>query len=430
MLFMKKKEDDSTRLLNQENEGLRAIYKAVSRSTALVEFDTQARVISANDNFLRVMGYSLEEIKGKSHAIFCDAEYVNTPEYRKNWDQLQSGQFLRGTFKRYTKQGKAVFLETSYNPIFDTSGKVYKIIKFAQDITVRSLEFNDLKAIYGAVNRSMALIEFDLELHVLTANENFLTLMGYSLNEIVGKHHSTFVEPEYAASATYAQNCKKVVSGDFISGTFKRLTKNKDIVYLEATYNPVFDESGKIYKIVKIAHDVTHKEDSTQAKFNMIVDLIKKSQELTSNGSAMIEKTTDNIQNVADAMKNNTHLVNTLSTQSESISSITQTIKDIADQTNLLALNAAIEAARAGEHGRGFAVVADEVRKLAERTGKSVAEIGAIIGSIREITSQVVVNITAGMASADKTAELSYQSKSLMDQIKIASDNVAQKMGV
>ncbi|CCF81284.1 Methyl-accepting chemotaxis protein [Helicobacter bizzozeronii CCUG 35545] len=178
MLFMKKKEDDSTRLLNQENEELKAVYKAMSRSTALIEFDTQAQVITANENFLKVMGYSLEEIKGKSHAIFCDAEYVNTPEYRKNWDQLQSGQFLRGTFKRYTKQGKAVFLEASYNPIFDTSGKVYKVIKFAQDITARSLEFNDLKAIYGAVNRSMALIEFDLNLHVLTANENFFNADG------------------------------------------------------------------------------------------------------------------------------------------------------------------------------------------------------------------------------------------------------------
>ncbi|WP_306413976.1 methyl-accepting chemotaxis protein [Helicobacter heilmannii] len=165
-------------------------------------------------------------------------------------------------------------------------------------------------------------------------------------------------------------------------------------------------------------------------KIKMLLELIKENQQLTSDGNCMIEKTTANIQNVASTMNNNVQLVDTLNTQSDSISSITQTIKDIADQTNLLALNAAIEAARAGEHGRGFAVVADEVRKLAERTGKSVMEIAAIIGSIREVTQQVVGSISTGAAEAEKTAELSYETQDLMEKIKAASDRVAQGMGL
>ncbi|MFC3847135.1 methyl-accepting chemotaxis protein [Helicobacter baculiformis] len=430
MFFNRKKNDEHTQRVAEEHHELKAVHEAIDKSVAMVEFDLDHKVISANENFLNLMGYSLDEIKGKPHALFCDPEHVRTPEYHNDWATLKSGQHRCGTFKRFAKGGKIVFLEASYTPVVDAQGKLYKILKFASDVTPRVLEYNDLKAVYNAVDRSMAVIEFDTQLNVLKANDNFLKLMGYTMSEIKGKYHAIFCDPEYTKRPSYKANQDKLRQGQFIKSTFERVTKSGKKVYLEATYNPVFDDQGKVYKIIKIAHDVTSKEDSTKDKLAMTLDLIKENQQLTSEGSAMVEKTLANIQSVADTMRNSTDLVNSLSSQSESISSITQTIKDIADQINLLALNAAIEAARAGEHGRGFAVVADEVRKLAERTGKSVTEIGAIIGSIREITSQVVGHITAGMEASDKTVELSQESKTLMDKIKEASDKVAQRMEV
>ncbi|WP_163532808.1 methyl-accepting chemotaxis protein [Helicobacter suis] len=432
MFFRKRSEDKSECdcVARDELFELRSIYKAIDKSVAMIEFDLDHIVINANANFLELMGYTLDEIKGKSHEIFCYPEYVKSPEYLKFWNTLRSGQYREGIFERLTKGGKAVYLEASYTPVVDTQGKVYKILKIAEDITSVLLEHNDLEAIYQAVDRSMAIIEFDINFNVIRANENFLKVMGYTLDEIKGKYHAIFCDPEYVKQPSYRANQDKLRRGEFLKSTFERITKSGKKVYLEATYNPVFNKKGEVYKVIKIAHDVTSKEDSTKSKLAMTLNLIKENQQLTSDGSEMVEKTLSNIQSVADTMRSSTGLVDNLSSQSESISSITQTIKDIADQINLLALNAAIEAARAGEHGRGFAVVADEVRKLAERTGKSVTEIGAIIGSIREITSQVVEHITAGMEASDKTVDLSQQSKVLMDKIKEAGDRVAKEMEV
>ncbi|WP_163565004.1 methyl-accepting chemotaxis protein [Helicobacter suis] len=432
MFFRKRSEDKSECdcVAKDELFELRSIYKAIDKSVAMIEFDLDHIVINANANFLELMGYTLDEIKGKSHEIFCYPEYVKSPEYLKFWNTLRSGQYREGIFERLTKGGKAVYLEASYTPVVDTQGKVYKILKIAEDITSVLLEHNDLEAIYQAVDRSMAIIEFDIDFNVIRANENFLKVMGYTLDEIKGKYHAIFCDPEYVKQPSYRANQDKLRRGEFLKSTFERITKSGKKVYLEATYNPVFNKKGEVYKVIKIAHDVTSKEDSTKSKLAMTLNLIKENQQLTSDGSEMVEKTLSNIQSVADTMRSSTGLVDNLSSQSESISSITQTIKDIADQINLLALNAAIEAARAGEHGRGFAVVADEVRKLAERTGKSVTEIGAIIGSIREITSQVVEHITAGMEASDKTVDLSQQSKVLMDKIKEAGDRVAKEMEV
>ncbi|BCZ18317.1 hypothetical protein NHP190003_15990 (plasmid) [Helicobacter sp. NHP19-003] len=309
---------------------------------------------------------------------------------------------------------------------FFKSKKEDSVLNQDEFITRLEKRNRELEAIYTAIDRSMVIIELDTEGKVLNANENFLKVMGYSLEEIKGKHHSMFCDPEFVKSPQYTEFWQHLKSGQFTQGTFKRITKATKAVYLEASYNPVFDNEGKIYKFIKFALDVTDKEE----KIFMTLNLIKDNQRLTSEGNTMIEKTTNNIQSVVSNMKNNVMLVDNLSAQSDSISSITQTIRDIADQINLLALNAAIEAARAGEHGRGFAVVADEVRKLAERTGKSVTEIAAIIGSIREITAQVVTNISMGAEESEKTLDLSYQTKELVEEIKTASDRVAQGIGV
>ncbi|GMB94202.1 methyl-accepting chemotaxis protein [Helicobacter heilmannii] len=412
--------------LERRNQELSAIYSAINRSMAIIELDTDHKVITANANFLKIMGYTLEEIKGKPHAIFCDPNLVSSARYTQIWGELTSGQFKQGTFKRITKSGQEVYLEATYNPVFDNEGKVVKVIKFATDVTDKILELKELRAIYKTALGSMALIEFDTEGKVIFANENFLKVVGYTLEEIKGKPHAIFCDPDYVKTPQYTQFWDRLKSGQFTRGTFKRITKSSQEVYLEACYNPVFDEEGNIYKFIKFALDVTSKEE----KILMTLDLIKQNQRLTSDGDNMIKKTTDSIQSVANTMKNNVCLVDNLSAQSDSISSITQTIKDIADQINLLALNAAIEAARAGEHGRGFAVVADEVRKLAERTGKSVTEIATIIGSIREITTKVVTNTNTGTEEAEKTAHLSCETANLMGRIKAASDCVAQGMGV
>ncbi|MBF7048744.1 PAS domain S-box protein [Campylobacter volucris] len=427
-MFGNKKNENKILQLEQSNQSFQDILNAISRTMAMIEFDINGNIINANENFLKTMDYTLDEIRNKHHSMFCLPEVVKSESYTEFWRDLRNGKSRNGLFKRIAKGGKEIFLEANYIPIINPNNQVYKVIKFANDITQRHYEMLDLKNTIEAVNRSMAIIEFSPQGEILTANENFLKTMGYSLNEIKGKHHSMFCDEKFRNSKEYILFWEELRNGKYQSGKFIRFGKNHKLIHLEASYNPIKNDNGQVYKVIKFATDITDQVTRDEEKLKLISELAEQNDNLTQEGDSVIENTVQNIQNIADMMSNSSNLVSSLNEQSEEIKNIIQTISDIADQTNLLALNAAIEAARAGEHGRGFAVVADEVRNLAERTGLSVNEITTTINSIRNVTAEVVQSIKDGLHGVNQSVDLAKDARECMEKIRNSSAQVAQAM--
>lgn len=250
--------------LQRERDALEREKQALNRSQAVIEFDMDGTIKTANDLFLQAMGYELGEIQGQHHSMFAEKSYAASAAYREFWAKLNRGEFDRGEYKRFGKHGKEVWIQASYNPILDDQGQPCKVIKYATVVTEQKLQNADYIGQIEAVSKSQAVIEFNMDGSIITANDNFLAVMGYALSEIRGKHHSLFAEPDYARSEAYKNFWAKLNRGEFDSGEYRRLGKNGKEVWIQATYNPIIDLNGKPFKVVKYAIDITAQKQMAQ----------------------------------------------------------------------------------------------------------------------------------------------------------------------
>ncbi len=242
---------------DQSVQELRGQIDAINRSQAVIEFQLDGTIITANENFLKTLGYTLEEIQGRHHSTFVDPSYRSSAEYRQFWDDLAAGKFQSSEYRRIGKGGREVWIQATYNPVFDESGRPCKVVKFATDITARKSKDADIAGQLAAIHKAQAVIEFNLDGTIITANENFLKTLGYSLDEIQGRHHSLFVDPTYRESAEYKQFWRDLAAGRFQTAEYKRLGKGGREIWIQASYNPILDLNGRPFKVVKFATDIT-----------------------------------------------------------------------------------------------------------------------------------------------------------------------------
>lgn len=389
-------------LCRQQNQRLHAQLQAIDAQLAVLELTPNGTIITANGPWLSLLGFNLAELTGQSHAVTCAAKWHNSQEYAALWRGLQQGKPQSGTYQGLNRQGETVWLASDFLPVLDEQGRVEKVLCQAKDVTNSHQQLISQQAVLDALHVSSAIIEFSPDGEIICANQNFLDTLSYQESRLQGQHHSLFCEPEfYQQQPSFWQD---LAAGKLKSGLFKRLDARGQAVWLEASYNPILDASGKVVRVMKFASDITgrvQKSQQTRAAAEVASVTAIQTASIAERGYQVLEDSVAISSQIAADLEHAMGVMASLNEQAGKIEAIVATISGVAEQTNLLALNAAIEAARAGEQGRGFAVVADEVRKLAGRTSLATTEIGQVVSENRALTGQV----SSAMAAVTQVAE-------------------------
>jgi len=425
--------------LKKENQQLREdlmsmeqVKDSLDSEMLVLQLDPQGRIETVNANFEREMFYRADQLLGRSLEQIVPAHVKKLDFYERMKAAISTGAHLNGAFRLLRGNGEEAWLRSILQPVRDFEGRIKYFTLHSSDLTRTIASSREHESLINALMRSTAVIEFSLDGHVLTANERFLQTMGYRLEQVKGKHHRVFCEPEEANSAGYQVFWDKLRRGEFVADRFKRVDANGRVVWLEASYNPIIDAHDVLYKVVKFATVITDQVNQEQA-VAQAAD-IAYSTSLGTDASAckandVVTQTVSVMRGLEASMQQAAEGIQALDTQSRVIGSIIKTISDIAGQTNLLALNAAIEAARAGEQGRGFAVVADEVRQLASRTSTATEEIARVVQQNEQLALAAVAIIDTSKRQAEQGLSLAGETGAVITEIQDGAKRVVEVVG-
>ncbi|CEJ14246.1 Biofilm dispersion protein BdlA [bacterium YEK0313] len=378
---------------------------AIHRSQAVIAFAMDGTVLEANDNFLDVMGYRRDEVVGQNHRMFVARDEASGPDYQAFWDALRRGEHQAAEYRRYGKDGREVWIRATYNPVIGGDGRPFKVVKFAVDVTAEKRLNADHQGQIAAIQRTQAVIAFTLDGRILEANENFLAATGYRLDEIVGQHHRIFVEPSYGQSEDYRRFWERLAAGTPVSAIYQRFGKNRQAIWLQATYNPILDAGGRPVKVVKYATDISRSMDARSRAVAAAEDTLGNVEAVAAAAEEMDASAGQIVSNMVrtkgavDEIHARTNAADrstaAMRRAAQSMDDVVQLIAKVAEQINLLALNATIESARAGEAGRGFAVVASEVKNLAGQAAAATARISSEIAGMQAMSDEVVAALSS-----------------------------------
>jgi methyl-accepting chemotaxis protein len=394
-------------------QDLRGQVAAIGRSQAVIEFTLDGKILTANDNFLNALGYTLAEVQGKHHGMFVDPAYRQTPEYRMFWEKLGRGEFDAGQYKRIAKGGKEIWIQASYNAILDRKGRPFKVVKYASDITAQKMRDMDFEGQLAAINKAQAVIEFTLEGKVLTANENFLKTLGYTLDEIKGQHHGMFVEPAYRQSPEYRAFWEKLGRGEYEAAQYKRIGKGGREIYIQASYNPILDASGKPMKVVKFATDVTAQVQAVQQTQAVVAaaednDL---TQRIPMEGkSGDIAQLCEGVNGLLDTM------VNVVADIKSAASEVSSAAAEISTSTTDLSQRTEEQAASLEETSASMEEISATVKKNAENAQQA----NQFASSTREVAGrggEVVAKAVSAMSRIEESSRKISDIISVIDEI-------------
>jgi methyl-accepting chemotaxis protein len=407
---------------------------AINRAQAVIEFNMDGTIVTANENFLRAMGYSLAEIQGKHHSMFVVPAERDSADYREFWARLNRGDYQAAEYKRVGKGAREIWILASYNPILNEAGKPFKVVKFATDVTAAKLTAADNQGQIAAIQKSQAVIEFNMDGTIRTANANFLGAMGYTLAEIMGKHHGMFVEPAERNAPAYREFWASLNRGQYQAAEYRRIAKGGREIWIQASYNPILDLNGKPFKVVKYATDVTQQAVLRKKAENargLIEQVAAGSEEMSASIREISETMTKSRANATQAtgrIDAADQQAQKLNDAAQAMSGIVELIGNITGQINLLALNATIESARAGESGRGFAVVASEVKNLANQAKHATDTISKEIEALNGVAGDVAGSLTAIKAAIASVNEFIASTAAAVEEQSIVTQDMSSNM--